>query len=370
MDAIAAAALTRLRDFAFQNIANIAWSYAILEIADSPLLNAISAEAINRVNAFAHFQVSRKELLNSAMFVLSVAWSFAFLHLLTEFAFATFKQSIGTISKEADRRGGDMTDKVSDLSLRLDGNTDWIQTRQGIKPRLLIDLPGMIVIYKPTDWEVDGLVVEGGEHPPLSAYVQSVFPRELFPLVHNAEQNFGFLHRLDIPSSGLVLGGTTFEGYYTLRLQLDTQRLQREYMVIGRNLPPSSFTEVVARVDVAPDPSQRKSINDSGKPSQTFISLGAHLEGRSDLEEGRACLVVIQIFTGRRHQIRVHLRFSGIPSVSDARYTAREVSLFDPALLDASSSTAVLQGVATASVDKPLMAMPPARRPLRMRTYH
>merc|ERR1711959_306945 len=98
-------------------------------------------------------------------------------------------------------------------------------------------------------------------------------------------------------------------------------------MVIGRGLPASSLKEIVARVDVAPDPSQRKSINDSGKPSQTFVCLGAHLVGRSDLEEGRACLVVIQIFTGRRHQIRVHLRFSGIPSVSDARYTARDIAI-------------------------------------------
>lgn len=126
MHAIAASALASIREFEFQNIANIAWSYAVLEIADSPLLDAISAEAISCINAFAHVQVSRKKLLNSAMFVLSVAWSFSFLHLLSDFAFATFKQSIGMISKEIDGRDEDTPQTSPDLFLRLDGNTDWI----------------------------------------------------------------------------------------------------------------------------------------------------------------------------------------------------------------------------------------------------
>jgi len=182
----------------------------------------------------------------------------------------------------------------------------------------------MVTIFKPTDWEVDGLDADGEEHPPLSAFLQSIFPKCSFPLVHDPEHSYGFLHRLDIPSSGLVLGGTSFEGYFHLRLQLDTHRLKREYVVLCCGYAPAHLSEVSARVDVLPDPSQRRSINESGKPSRTFISVVLHMLGCiGQLEEGSHCVVSIRIFTGRRHQIRAHMRYVGYPSVADARYTAR-----------------------------------------------
>jgi 23S rRNA-/tRNA-specific pseudouridylate synthase len=363
---IAAPALPRLPEFAFQNIANLAWSFAVCEISHLPLFDSISAEAINRICSFTFLNGGRKELLNSAMFVLSVAWSFAFLELMTDNIFVRFEQAIRNISKEVDRRLMGRGNESLEMGTKMNSDITWIHTRQGIKPFLDLDLRGMVVIYKPTDWEVDGLSVENELHPPLSAYIQSVFPQS-FPLVYDAEHNYGFLHRLDIPSSGLVLSGTTFEGYYVLRLQLDTQRLRREYVVLGRGLAASSLEEIVARVDVAPDPSQRKSITDNGKPSKTLVHVGAHLVGRSDLEEGTACIVAIRIFTGRRHQIRVHLRFSGIPSIVDGRYTAREVTV--PGHL-AAASLLSLASALDAADNSSIDAKPPARRPLRMFTYH
>merc|ERR1712216_695596 len=91
----------------------------------------------------------------------------------------------------------------------------------------------------------------------------------------------------------------------------------------------ANLAEVVARVDVAPDPSQRKSVSDSGKPSQTQVSVQAHVAAAPEGEDqGRMCIVAIRIFTGRRHQIRVHLRHCGHPTITDARYTCREAYLF------------------------------------------
>jgi len=184
----------------------------------------------------------------------------------------------------------------------------------------------MVVVHKPADWEVDGPVVEEGEHPPLSAYLQAALPRRDCPLVWSAERGYGFLHRLDIPSSGLVLCGTTFEGYYSLRLQLDTKRLRREYFVLCHGLAAAELTKVAAKVDVAPDPSQRRSVNDSGKPSQTQLRLAAHACEGAEADRYRMSIAAIRIFTGRRHQIRVHLRHVGHPTVTDARYTCREAA--------------------------------------------
>lgn len=316
MDALAAEALPTLQDFSWQNLANIAWSFAVLDLTDEPLLDALSAESIPRIS----LQCGQCPPTTSG--VLGLAWALAFSHRLSSDAFATFTTAVRRLGRDVDTRNA--LAACSECR-RGDGDVSWIRTRQGIKPSLPIDLRGIVTIFKPTDWEVDGLVVEGEDHPPLSAYMQSVFPKNAFPLVYNAEQNYGFLHRLDIPSSGLVLGGTSFEGYFYLRLQLDTHVVRREYVVVCRDHPPADLSEVIARVDMAPDPSQRKSISDAGKPSRTQVCLEAHIKGRSDPGEGGACIVAVRIFTGRRHQIRAHMRFSNHPSIADARYTAKSI---------------------------------------------
>jgi len=265
-------------------------------------------------------------LVNFMHFILAVAWSFAFLDCLVDETRLRFFQSVRCIAAEADMRA--KVKRTKNLETRTVADTTTIQTRSGVRPTLLVNLPGMVVVHKPTDWEVDGAAAaEGCAHPPLSAFMQSLFPLEHFPLVWSPEQSFGFLHRLDIPSSGLVLAGTSFEGYFWLRLQLDTQRLRREYMVICEGLPAASLGKVVARVDVAPEPSQRRSINDSGKPSQTWVRLQTHFRGSPELGPARLCITAIRILTGRRHQIRVHMRHSGHPTLADARYTCREVLL-------------------------------------------
>merc|ERR1719468_589011 len=60
-----------------------------------------------------------------------------------------------------------------------------IRTRSGIMPSLPMLLEGLVAIYKPTDWEVDGLVGDG-QPPPLSAYMQSIFREDECPLVWDA----------------------------------------------------------------------------------------------------------------------------------------------------------------------------------------
>jgi len=291
-----------------------------------PLLHAISAESLARISDAPWRRSAAGDALQSfAQFILSVAWSFSFLRLLTPAVLGCFEGAVRQLGAQMDATGRGGAGGEPGRGARGGGGVGWIHTRSGIKPTLLIDLPGMATIYKPTDWEVDGFAAGDGSHPPLSAYTQSIFPEADFPLVWDEQQNYGFLHRLDIPSSGLVLSGTTSEGYYCLRLQLDTQRLRREYAVVCQGLARATLVGVTARVDVAPDPSQRKSINDSGKPSQTQVVVGAHIAGFTGLEEGRMCITVIRIFTGRRHQIRVHMRHCSHPSVADARYTCREV---------------------------------------------
>merc|ERR1712070_198233 len=93
-------------------------------------------------------------------------------------------------------------------------SNDSIGTPVAGPPVIVMDLCGISTVFKPCGWEVDS--VGGGDGPLLSTYMQSCFTMGCFPLIHSRDFGFGFLHRLDIPSSGLVLSATAFEGLYAL----------------------------------------------------------------------------------------------------------------------------------------------------------
>merc|ERR1711924_343393 len=74
-------------------------------------------------------------------------------------------------------------------------------------------------------------------------------PLSRYPITRDADLDFGLLHRLDVPSSGLLLCGTTFTGLLSLRWQLDTYRIERQYVVWAQGLASSSLHEVAMHID-------------------------------------------------------------------------------------------------------------------------
>merc|ERR1712151_323288 len=126
-------------------------------------------------------------------------------------------------------------------------------------------------------------------------------------IVFDMSHTCGFLHRLDIPSSGLILTAKTYEAYFYLRFQLNIYTMMRDYIVLCHGCISPEIREINAKV--------------YGKPSMTYMKVLAHL-GR---QQENYSLVAIRIQTGRYHQIRVHTKHIGHPTVCDGRYTAPQV---------------------------------------------
>jgi len=154
---------------------------------------------------------------------------------------------------------------------------------------------------------------------------------------HDASLDFGFLHRLDVPSSGLILCGTTFTGLMALRWQLDTYQIERQYAVWGHGLAPVEVREVAANIDPQTIDSRRSFIGQArGKPAKSWFKVPAHLRRPGRLELGPrepeirdACSAfIVRIRTGRRHQIRAHMLHAGHPTAVDAKYAAVGVAFF------------------------------------------
>lgn len=156
-------------------------------------------------------------------------------------------------------------------------------------------------------------------------------------MLHDPHLDFGFLHRLDVPSSGLILCGTTFRGLMSLRWQLDTYQIERQYSVMGHDLASVKLQEVVANIDPQTIHSKRSFISEvHGKPAKSWFRIPAHFcapmshgPGPWPPNDRDLCSIfIVRIRTGRRHQIRAHMLHSGHATVVDAKYATVGVSFF------------------------------------------
>mmetsp|Transcript_13296 Transcript_13296/g.23922 ORF Transcript_13296/g.23922 Transcript_13296/m.23922 type:complete len:274 (+) Transcript_13296:146-967(+) len=197
-----------------------------------------------------------------------------------------------------------------------------------LSAEVLIKSNGMLVICKPPGWEVDSVANET-DAICLSTFLQQRFDRQSFPLLHSAAFGFGFIHRLDVASSGLVLIGTTFEGLFSLQWQKNLYEIYREYQVVSHDLETLLLRDVEARVNVMGTKVSRTLTEDNGQPAVSHLLTEAHLAGGPSADF-RYCIIVIQIYTGRRHQIRAHTRAIGHPTACDGWYAPSAVTITVP----------------------------------------
>lgn len=194
------------------------------------------------------------------------------------------------------------------------------------EPELPLQLRGVAVVLKPPNWEVDakGQLSSSGYH--LSHFMQRACHRSMSKVLMLAEFEYGFIHRLDVPSSGLILTGTHFEGYSLLQWQIHTYTIGREYSVLVGCLIPSTLRDINASInDFLPGHSF---VDESqGRPAETHLKCCWHVWRRLRFSCERFGLVCIAIHTGRRHQIRVHMQWEGHPTVTDEKYAHRALFL-------------------------------------------
>eukprot|EP00747_Dinoflagellata_sp_TGD_P080457 gnl/TRDRNA2_/TRDRNA2_160901_c0_seq4.p1 gnl/TRDRNA2_/TRDRNA2_160901_c0~~gnl/TRDRNA2_/TRDRNA2_160901_c0_seq4.p1 ORF type:complete len:378 (+),score=60.22 gnl/TRDRNA2_/TRDRNA2_160901_c0_seq4:947-2080(+) len=330
-DAISSCAHKNIAEFDIQGLANTLWSFASLLLSDFSIISSIRNVVIGAISRQmprvapgqkahdAYYDVSRY-----ANRICQLVWSFSFSDMLNGVEGDDLGLQLRGLLLENGRR----LDKLNDeLAERPQPRGLGIGTPQGSErvagpsddPKLVMRLRGVSVVLKPPNWEVDakGQLSSSGYY--LSNFMQRAHSPSPSPVLCLSDFEYGFIHRLDIPSSGLILTGTHFEGYALLQWQMHCYQICREYSVLLCELVPSTLCDINERVhDFLPG---RSFVDESGRPAETHLKVALHVRRAQHFHAEYFAFVTIAIHTGRRHQIRVHTQWQGHPTVTDEKYS-------------------------------------------------
>ena len=120
------------------------------------------------------------------------------------------------------------------------------------------------------------------------------------------------LQRLDADTTGVVLFSLTEEFQGALDRQVAGHDMGKRYLLEVAAGFPEGERRIVRAIGRDRHDARRMRASATGKPAATRVRKLGEAHGRS--------LVLAELETGRRHQIRVHLQSMGFPLVGDSLY--------------------------------------------------
>ena len=190
--------------------------------------------------------------------------------------------------------------------------------------KILHETPNYLVISKPI-----GIAVHPGADR--ESFTLSDWLREKYPEIEDqewiSEDRIGVIHRLDKDTSGIMLMAKNQEALDFFQDQFRNREVEKYYRTLVYNKPPQThgFIDVLIKRD----------IKDRKKQSTEAIDFGLDwLERKNSASEywieqvysfkkQPLSLLLVRIYTGRKHQIRAHMKYEGCPVIGDATYNIK-----------------------------------------------
>ena len=173
--------------------------------------------------------------------------------------------------------------------------------------QILWEGSGLLAVNKPA-----GLTVHGPES--LETAVRSYLTEKLPPSLSFKP---GPLHRLDKPSSGIVIFSSNLEGSRLFSLLLKERKIKKTYLAITEG---KITNDKIWQDDLYRDKKTKKTYIRSCKESKSAITKISPLAVKSNYS-----LIEAQILTGRTHQIRAQSSFHGHPLAGDLKYGGKKL---------------------------------------------
>ncbi|MFA0810100.1 pseudouridine synthase [Microbulbifer epialgicus] len=182
------------------------------------------------------------------------------------------------------------------------------------EPEIIFEDEHLLAAYKPEGWLVHRSEIDRHERRILLQHLRDLSGHLLFPV-----------HRLDKPTSGVIIFGKTGEAAAQLQQQLESNESVKKYIAVCRGYCPELGTIDYPLPPVADFKHQRKRPK-AELPRQSAITLFRRIDTIELPYEvdrypsSRYSLVEIQLKTGRRHQIRRHFKHIHHPLIGCPKY--------------------------------------------------
>jgi len=186
------------------------------------------------------------------------------------------------------------------------------------KPSKLMpeDMP-LDIVYEDDDLAIInkpcGLVV----HPAPGNYEHTLVNALLYHIKNLSDINPlrpGIVHRLDKETSGLLVIAKNNSSHLALARQFAKHTIKRKYIALVKGR--MEFDENIIELPIGRHPVKRKNMAVSFKQKTKYAKTYYRTLKRAK----DSSLLELEPYTGRTHQLRVHLAFVGHPILGDAKY--------------------------------------------------
>ena len=150
-----------------------------------------------------------------------------------------------------------------------------------------------------------------------------------FPAISSlgGKERPGIVHRLDKNTSGLLVVAKTEDAHMKLSAAFKEKRIVKGYVAICCGRLPAVEGIIDAPIGRHPVNRKKMAVVKGGREAFTAYRV---IKSQRDLH-----ILAVRIYTGRTHQIRVHLHHIGCPVIGDETYGKKRLDLIDRQALHA-----------------------------------
>lgn len=140
--------------------------------------------------------------------------------------------------------------------------------------------------------------------------------------VQGEDDRLGIVHRLDRDTSGLMLAAKTDEAGYALMSDIRDRAVDRRYLALVHGVIAHDTGMIDAPIARAEKERTRMAVRDTQSARESITTFRVLERFEHGPRDDGYTLIDCKLFTGRTHQIRVHLEYAKHPLVGDPVYTS------------------------------------------------
>ena len=188
---------------------------------------------------------------------------------------------------------------------------NYIELARDVRIPILYEDRSVLAIDKPPGWMLVPVSWQRTSWNLQAALMSSIAAGHFWARSRNLKY-LKYIHRLDAETSGILLLAKSQGALNTFSDLFETRQMEKVYLAVTTQAPKqNSWT---CQLSLAPDSKQigRIIVSPHGKPSETEFRVVTSANGKH--------LIEARPYSGRQHQIRVHLTQSGCPILGDELY--------------------------------------------------